>query len=78
MVRRCKVFHVSYDGLWYYVEAANASGWVMAEHLAFTNEEIENTWKNAQDFVAILDDNSIIKNENIRVAVNLGSVFPLI
>ena len=73
-----KVFHVSYDGLWYYVEAANASGWVMAEHLAFTNEEIENTWKNTQNFVAILNDNSIIKNENIRVAVNLGSVFPLI
>lgn len=72
-----KVFHVSYDNAWYYVEAANASGWVQKEHIAFTDEETEKQWKNAADYVAVVKDNTLVKNSAVAEAVNLGSVFPL-
>lgn len=73
-----KVFHVSYDNAWYYVEATNASGWVHREHIAFTSPEIEEVWINANGYVAITQDNVLIKNNNYCEAVNLGTVFPLI
>lgn len=73
-----KVFHVSYDNAWYYVEAASASGWVHREHIAFTTPEIEDIWVKASGYVAVTKDNVLVKNENFREAVNLGSVFPLI
>lgn len=73
-----KVFHVSYDNAWYYVEASNASGWVQREHIAFTDEYAENLWKNSEDYAAILHDNTLVKNTNFAEAVNLGSVFPII
>lgn len=73
-----KVFHVSYDNAWYYVEAVNASGWVQKEHIAFTDAETEKLWKNADDYVAVVKDNTLVKNSVVTEAVNLGSVFPLI
>lgn len=73
-----KVFHVSSDNAWYYVEATNASGWVHREHLAFTSPEIEDLWANADDYVAIAHDNVLIENDNFCEKVNLGTVFPLI
>ena len=73
-----KVFHVSYDNAWYYVEATNASGWVHREHIAFTTPEIEDLWVNAREYVAVTRDNVLVKNENFCEAVNLGSVLPLV
>ena len=73
-----KVFHVSYDNAWYYVEAASAGGWVRKEHLAFTDEETENLWKHSADYAAVVKDGSLVKNDAVREAVNLGSVFPLL
>lgn len=73
-----KVFHVSYDNAWYYVEATNASGWVQKEHLAFTTQEIETLWKQSADFAAVTKDGSLVKNDRVKEAVNLGSVFPII
>lgn len=73
-----KVFHVSHDNAWYYVEATNASGWVHREHIAFTTPEIEDLWINAEEYIAVTGDNVLIKNENFCEAVNLGSVLPLV
>lgn len=73
-----KVFHVSFDNAWYYVEATNASGWVHRENIAFTTPAIEEVWTNANDYVAITQDNALIKNDKYCEAVNLGTVFPLI
>lgn len=73
-----KVFHVSYDNAWYYVEATNASGWVHREHIAFTSPAVEEVWTNASGYVAITQDNVLVKNERYCEAVNLGTVFPLI
>ncbi len=73
-----KVFHVSSDNAWYYVEATNASGWVHREHLAFTSPEIEDLWTNTNDYVAVVHDNVLIENVNFCETVNLGTVLPLI
>lgn len=73
-----KVFHVSRDNAWYYVEAANASGWVQKEHIAFTSAETESVWKNSADYVAVTKDGSLVTNDKMKEAVNLGSVFPLV
>ena len=73
-----KIFHVSSDNAWYYVEATNASGWVHREDLAFTTPEIEELWINANGYVAVTHDNVQVANTNFCETVNLGTVFPLI
>ncbi len=72
------VAHSSADGAWFYCEAAYASGWVPAQHVAFVDEEFRTQYAGGR-YVAILRDESPIRDHsgNFLTLAHIGAVFPL-
>jgi len=73
-----KVFHVSEDKQWYYVESVSAGGWVYVKDLAFARDAFMTTWKNTVNFAAITHDGIKLSTNDLKAIVSMGSILPII
>lgn len=74
------IFHVSQNGLWYYVECASAAGWIFAHDVAFVDDIFINKWKKyaqKDSFIALIKDNIPVIEADTRVLASLGAVLPI-
>ncbi len=72
-----KIFHKSQDEQWYFVEVSNLSGWVNVQDVGYVDEKIVKLYETA-NFVAIINDKSIIKNNLINIKAKIGAILPLV
>lgn len=70
--------HASADGAWIYCEAAFASGWVPAQHVAFTDAEFRSRYESGR-YAAILRDNVALRDFSgaFLSLAHIGTVLPL-
>ncbi len=73
-----KVFHVSKDKQWYYVESASAAGWVFTKDLAFVDESFMALWQKSAQFAAITQDELEFTSDDFQALVSMGTVLPII
>lgn len=74
-----KVFHVSQQRDWYYIESAFVSGWVEAFSLAFVDDIVQKYWETSPRFVAIAKDDTPLTMHAPRAgkAENINSILSL-
>lgn len=73
-----KVFHTSLDKQWYYTESSLASGWILADDIAFVDEDFAKSWKNSSRFVSIIQDEVVLPLYKSSKLASLGTILPLV
>ena len=68
------IYHISSDGNWYFVQAANYYGWVETKYIATSSYEEVETFVNVENFLVVISDYALIESAHVR----MGQKFPLI
>ena len=68
------IYHTSYDGNWFFVQAQNYYGWIEKLNVAVCTKQEMLNFLSATDFILVISDYVMIENVNIR----MGQKFPII
>jgi hypothetical protein len=74
-----RVLHVSGDGLWFFVEAADTNGWVQSRDVGFMDDMPDKKWMDKAQ-VVIVRDFTLIRDKSglADQRVNVGTICPLV
>lgn len=72
-----KVYHISADHQWYYVETSLVSGWVENKTVAFVNDSFMKKWETSLKYAGITTDLLPMRWMNVYTIGRLGSTFPI-
>jgi|WetSurMetagenome_2_1015567.scaffolds.fasta_scaffold105189_2 hypothetical protein len=74
-----RVLHVSMDGLWLFVEAADTNGWVQTRDIGFMDDIPAKKWMDRAQ-VVIVRDFTLIRDKSglADQRVNVGTICPLV
>ena len=73
-----KIFHVSKDGQWFYVESATAGGWVFAKDLAFVDDAFIENWVKSTHFASIINDEVELISSDLKTLAFMGTILPIV